>query len=53
LLNIGLILRVLGEPLNALSADAAWDWPLVASASVQWLAGMAFVLNTWPRVKER
>jgi cbb3-type cytochrome oxidase subunit 1 len=53
LLNIGLILRLLGEPLNALSAHAAWGWLLVVSASVQWLAGIAFVLNTWPRIKER
>jgi hypothetical protein len=26
---------------------------LVASALLQLLAGWAFVLNTWPRVKER
>jgi hypothetical protein len=53
LLNIGLVLRGLGEPLNALRPDAAWGWLLAASALMQWLAGMAFVVNTWSRVKER
>jgi ABC-type multidrug transport system permease subunit len=26
---------------------------LAASAVLQWLAGMVFVVNTWARVKER
>jgi hypothetical protein len=51
LLNGGLALRVAGEPLHAL------DYPtgglLVASAVLQLLAAWAFVLNTWPRVRER
>ncbi len=46
LLNAGLVLRVAGEPL-ALG-------PLLAvSAVLQWLAGLAFVANTWVRVKEK
>ena len=53
LLNTGLILRVLGEPLNALRPGAESGWLLAASALLQWLAGMAFVVNTWSRVKER
>jgi cbb3-type cytochrome oxidase subunit 1 len=53
LLNVGLLLRVLAEPLNALERDAGWGWLLVFSAITQWLAGMAFVVNTWSRVKER
>ena len=52
LLNTGLFLRVLGEPLNALAPDTEGSWLLVASAIMQWLAGMAFVVNTWSRVKE-
>ena len=49
LLNLGLALRVIGEPLGALNfASGPW---LVASAGLQWLAGLAFVVNTWPRVK--
>lgn len=53
LINIGLVLRVFGEPLNALSPNTGWGWLLAASAILQWLAGFGFVLNTWQRVKER
>lgn len=51
LLNAGLLLRVVGEPLHALGSGAGGL--LVASALLQLLAGWAFVLNTWPRVRER
>lgn len=53
LLNIGLVLRVLGEPGAAVSTSSFWSWLLVLSATLQWLAGMFFVGNTWGRVKER
>jgi hypothetical protein len=46
LLNLGLLLRVVGEPM-------AVGWLLVASAVLQWLGAAAFVVNTWPRVKGR
>jgi hypothetical protein len=51
LLNVGLLLRVLGEPRAMLGGDAAGL--LVGSAVAQLLAGLAFVANTWPRVRER
>jgi hypothetical protein len=51
LLNLGLLLRVVAEPLQGLGRPTA---PLlVASAVAQLLAGWAFVANTWPRVRER
>jgi hypothetical protein len=53
LLNEGLILRAVGEPLNALQPEQIWGWLLVVSAVSQWLAGLGFVVNLWPRVKER
>ena len=53
LLNVGLILRVVGEPARAVSPAALWSWLLAASALLQWLAGVGFVANTWGRVKER
>lgn len=53
LLNIGLVLRVLGEPLNATWPEAGWGELLAVSAVAQWLAGLAFVANTWGRVKEK
>lgn len=53
LLNAGLLLRVLAEPPHAVHPTAALGGALVAAALLQWLGGMAFVLNTWPRVKQR
>lgn len=53
LLNIGLVLRVISEPLNTLQNQPLWRWLLALSAILQWLAAVVFVLNTWPRVKER
>ncbi|HYL55594.1 MAG TPA: hypothetical protein VEU73_08475 [Gemmatimonadales bacterium] len=52
-LNVGLLLRVLGEPVHTLHPTAGLGWTLVLSALLQWLGGMAFVVNTWARVKER
>lgn len=51
LLNAGLLLRVVGEP--ALLAEETRGWLLALSALLQWSAGVLFVYNTWPRVKER
>ena len=53
LLNAGLLLRVLSEPLNAMNPRGIWGWGLVISAVLQWLAAVIFVYNAWPRVKER
>lgn len=52
LLNLGLILRIIGEPMQAFQPEAGWGWALAISSVLQWLAGMLFILNTWPRVKE-
>ena len=53
LLNLGLLLRVVAEPARAWRPDAVPGWPLVVAAVAQWLAGVGFALNTWPRVKEK
>ncbi len=53
LLNAGLLLRGMAEPLFSLEADATWGTALVISAVLQWLAGFLFVVNTWGRIKER
>jgi len=52
-LNTGLILRLIAEPAQTLNPGRGWGWMLVASAVLQWAAGMLFVINTWGRVKER
>ena len=53
LLNTGLLIRLVAEPAQAIQNQVWWGWLLAFSAVLQWLAGMAFVLNTWRRVKER
>jgi hypothetical protein len=50
LLNAGLLLRVVAEPANSLRPGTAWGWLLLLSAVLQWLAGLGFVANTWPRI---
>ena len=50
LLNLGLLLRVIAEPLNALRVGEVWGWLLPVSALLQWLAALVFVTNTWPRI---
>jgi cbb3-type cytochrome oxidase subunit 1 len=51
LLNAGLVLRVIGE--SVAQPGTAFGSLLVASAALQWLAGLAFLYNTWPRIKEK
>lgn len=53
LLNVGLLFRVVGEPLTTLRPNTGWRWLLGISAALQWFAGVGFVANTWARVKER
>jgi hypothetical protein len=53
LLNIGLLLRVIGEPLNTTRPSVLSGWMLVISAILQFLAGLMFAVNSWGRVKER
>lgn len=52
-LNAGLLLRTVSEPAASLARTDGWVWLLVLSAVLQWLAAVAFVLNTWPRVGQR
>jgi cbb3-type cytochrome oxidase subunit 1 len=53
LLNLGLLLRVVAEPAQTVNAWPGWGWLIVVAALLQWLAGLAFVANTWRRVKEK
>jgi hypothetical protein len=53
LLNIGLLLRVIAEPLVTVRPNPIAGWGVAASAVLQWLAGMAFVINAWNRVREK
>lgn len=53
LLNLGLMLRVISEPLAVLYPGTVIGLGLAASAVAQVLAGWLFVVTLWPRVKER
>jgi len=53
LLNGGLLLRVLAEPLLSTHPEAGFGWVLVISALMQWFAALLFIILTWPRVKKR
>ena len=52
-LNVGLLLRVIFEPLHAWLPAPWLGWPLGLSALLQVLAIWAFVAAIWPRVKGR
>jgi hypothetical protein len=53
LLNLGLILRMIFEPLNGVAPSLLSGWMLVIAAIFQWLSGVTFVANTWKRVREK
>jgi len=53
LLNLGLILRIIFEPLQNIAASPLTSWMLVITAFTQWLSGVAFAVNTWARVREK
>lgn len=51
LLNLGLILRAIAEPVQAMSPSLLTGWTLVVSAGLQLAAGVTFVLNSWKRIR--
>ncbi len=53
LLNLGLLIRMVSEPADGMIVNPIWPVLLTISAALQWLGGMAFVLNSWGRVKEK
>jgi hypothetical protein len=53
LINCGLVLRVIGEPLTVWRAEWGLGWLLGLAALLQLAGGWAFIVNAWPRVKAR
>lgn len=53
LLNAGLLLRAISEPLYGSEGEPFWGWALAMSAVLQWLAGVLFVIIAWPRLRRR
>lgn len=52
-LNAGLLLRAAAEPAAEVSDAAGWRAALIASALLQWIAGLVFVGYIWPRVRAK
>lgn len=52
-LNVGILLRLVGEPLLFIQPGPVGGVVLTLSAVLQVIAGWLFVINTWSRVKER
>ncbi len=50
-LNIGLLLRVVGEPLAGFNPNALTQMLLSVSATLQLAAVVIFAILMWPRVK--
>ena len=53
LLNVGLVLRAIGEPMIVLAPQADMGWMVASASTFLLLAGWGFILNTWGRIKER
>ncbi|MCB0275294.1 MAG: hypothetical protein KDI06_10800 [Calditrichaeota bacterium] len=53
LLNVGLLLRVVSEPMIALHRDFPWTLLIILSAVLQWAAVCLYVADIWSRVKGR
>ncbi|NOH04566.1 MAG: hypothetical protein HND47_22670 [Chloroflexi bacterium] len=53
LLNLGLLLRAVVEPIHSTNPTPISGWTLVVSAVIQFFAGLTFVVNTWGRIKEK
>ena len=51
LLNVGLLLRAVAEPIQSMHPNPVAGWALVASAIIQFSAGATFVANSWKRVR--
>ncbi len=50
-LNIGLLLRVIAEPMQIVQPGSLWATLLIVSAWLQWLAAVEFVVNSWARAR--
>ncbi|MCB0834174.1 MAG: hypothetical protein KDC45_11985 [Bacteroidetes bacterium] len=50
-INLGMMARMVGEPLSASGTSVFPGLVLILSALLQWLGGLAYVVLIWPRVK--
>lgn len=53
LLNLGLVMRAIGEPAVMIAPQAGLGWTLIIASLCLVFSAWGFVLNTWGRIKER
>ncbi|MTI87851.1 MAG: cbb3-type cytochrome c oxidase subunit I [Balneolaceae bacterium] len=53
LLNIGLILRVVSEPMLEVSGAWGWKITLAISAVLQFMALLSYIREIWPRIMSK
>ncbi len=53
LLNLGLVLRVIAEPVVSYSTASVWSILIVLSAVMQIAAAVAYCIEVWPRVQSK
>ena len=53
LLNVGLMLRAIAEPIQSVQPNPITGWTLVGAAAIQFCAGLTFVVNNWKRVRAK
>jgi hypothetical protein len=54
LLNVGLILRAISEPMMVIApTEQHWGWLLALASTCLLFAGWGFIVMIWGRVKER
>jgi hypothetical protein len=50
-LNTGLVMRLVSEPMMTLHPASDWRYALIFSASLQWVAGLFYVIIIWNRIR--
>lgn len=53
MLNAGLLLRTLAEPVNYLSQHPVWNVLIVLSAITQAGAALTYIIEIWPRIQSK
>lgn len=51
LLNTGILMRAISEPVSLFYPSVFWSITLLISAIFQWAAGVGYVIHIWKRVK--
>ncbi len=52
-LNLGLLLRMVSEPIVVTSTFELWKFLLVLSALLQFSAGLTYLIEMWPRIQSK